>query len=187
MMRGKWVKIDKTTPTMAAGDNIWSFQPVAALPPLSPPNITLSSPNLQTRGIAPSLLLSGQPFQSINWTRVRGKFLLPKQHLSEHMSPPGWMNRPLCLPFPFLVLFIPPRRRGRRSATANSLSDESDKWQRCFGSGDSVPAEQCVYVCERVLVCVMGGRVGEREDERLKVTDVSSLTMRNMISSPPVI
>lgn len=70
-------------------------------------NITLSSPNLQTRGIVPSLLLSGQPFQSINWTRVRGKFLLPKQHLSEHMRPPKWMNRPLCLPFPFSpVLFF---------------------------------------------------------------------------------
>lgn len=41
-----------------------------------------------------------------------------------------------------------------------------------------------VFVC--VVVCY-GGRGREREDEGLKVTDVSSLTMRNMISSLPVI
>lgn len=156
-------------------------------------SITLSSPNLQTRGIVPSLLLSGQPFQSINWTRVRGKFLLPKQHLSEHMSPPEWMYRPLSSLslLARLLLFIPWCRRGRRSATANSLSDERDKWQRCFGSGDSALAEQCVHVRECVCGCVLGrwreGGAGERERERLKVTDVSSLAMRNMISSPPVI
>ena len=90
----------------------------------------------------------------------------------------------------FFFFSIPLCRRGRRSATANSLSDERDKWQRCFGSGDSALAEQCVHVCERVSVCVGEagrGRGGEREGERLKVTDVSSLAMRNMISSLPVI
>lgn len=92
-------------------------------------NITLSSPNLQTRGIVPSLLLSGQPFQSINWTRVRGKFSLPKQHLSEHMSPPKWMNRPLCRPFPFSpVSFFsfPRRRRGREECCC----EQFEWWER---------------------------------------------------------
>lgn len=51
-----------------------------------------------------------------------------------------------------------------------------------------------VCMCADVYECLLRrqkegearGR-GEREGERLKVTDVSSLTMRNMISSLPVI
>lgn len=103
MMRGKWMKIDKTTPDNGCRWYLEFFSWRQHFHRSLFLNITLSSPNLQTRGIVPSLLLSGQPFQSINWTRVRGKFLLPKQHLSEHMSPPKWMNRPLCLPFPFFA------------------------------------------------------------------------------------
>lgn len=61
--------------------------------------------------------------------------------------------------FARLVLFIPRRRGGRRSA-ANGLSDERDKWQRCFGSGDSELGERCAYVCECVRLFVMGAEAG---------------------------
>ena len=63
--------------------------------------------------------------------------------------------------FAHLVLFIPRRCGGRRSA-ANGLSDERDKWQRCFGSGDSELGERCVCVlaCECVCLFVMGAEAG---------------------------
>lgn len=54
------------------------------------------------------------------------------------------------------------------------------KWGLCAG--------RTVCACVRVRIGVCWGEGGgEEEDERLKVTDVSSLTMRNMISSLPVI
>lgn len=59
--------------------------------------------------------------------------------------------------FAHLVLFIPRRRGGRRSA-ANGLSDERDKWQRCFGSGDSELGERCGCLC--VWLFVMGAEAG---------------------------
>lgn len=127
-------------------------------------NIAFSSPDLQTRGIVPSLVLSGQPFQSINWTCVGEKFLL---------RAPEWMNRPLRLPFPLFSCVSFPQ--GRRSATAGALSDEKDKWQRCLGSG----GHNSVWSNE--------GNKSELRGGRVKVTDVSGLTMRNMISSLPVI
>lgn len=66
---------------------------------------------------------------------------------------------------PLSLLFIPPRCRGRRRATANGLSDERDKWQRCFGSGDSALEQRCVFVRECARACVLGRQKGRKRRE----------------------
>lgn len=90
----------------------------------------------------------------------------------------SWVNELSALSslslFAHLVSFYPPCacRRGRSSATANSLSDERDKWQRCFGSGDSALRRNSVcvrFVRARRRRCVFGGQeqieAGRRETE----------------------
>lgn len=91
-MRGKWMKMDKTSGMMAAGD-ICEFSNCSLFH-----HIKLPSPNLQTR--------RNRPSASAEWAAVskgsigcmlQERFLLPKQHLSERMSPPKRTNRPLRL------------------------------------------------------------------------------------------
>lgn len=167
--------MDKTSLMMAAGDmcEFSNFH-----------HIKLSLPNLQTG--------RNRPGASAEWAAVS------KDQL-DACSKKGFCCRsntfhnawvlqneqivPSVFPFPIpshLILFIPPCRRGRGSAGVNSLSDEKDKWQRCFGSGDSAAAKT-----ERVREGVWSTCRGWN-DERLEVTDVSRLVITVMIRNLPV-
>lgn len=118
---------------------------------------------------------------------LQESFLLPKQHLSERMSPPKGTNRPLRLPLPHFQpshpFHSPMRARKGGSTGVNSLSDEKDKWRRCFGSGDSSKNRARA----RDGTCRGGGsRNRGWNDERLKVTDVSRLAIAVVMRSIPV-
>lgn len=151
---GEVDEIDKTTKIMAAGD-IWSFRTDRSLSLFL--NITLPSPYLQTKGIVQSLLLSGQPFPSINWTRVRRKFFAAKaapfrtydsSEINESSPLSSLPRSPHSFNFPTLE-----REGGVPQRTV--LSDERDKWQRCFGSGAS---KNRACTCASVYKCVLVGQ-----------------------------
>lgn len=130
------MKMDKTSLMMAAGD-ICEFSNFH--------HIKLSSPNLQTG--------RNRPGASAEWAAVskdqldacyRKAFCCRSNTFHNAWVLQNEQIVPSVFPFPIpshLILFIPPCRRGRGSAGVNSLSDEKDKWQRCFGSGDSAAAK----------------------------------------------
>lgn len=147
-------KTDKTSPASAVGDSS-TFQPVVALQSL--PSLTL----------LPHLPICRQVELSHHFCWVGSHFNVSIGHVSEESFCcqsstfqniwallNEWIVRSVFpVPVsPISFLSFPPRRRGKRSATANSLSDERDKWQRCFGSGDSPPLQ--ISVC---VLCVQDG------------------------------
>lgn len=92
-------------------------------------------------GTVPALLLNGRPFQRINWMHVTGKlsaaeaapFRTHESSKRNKSSPPSSPS-----PFPAISSFSFSHAGEERGSTGvNSLSDEKDKWRRCFGSGDS--------------------------------------------------
>lgn len=171
--------MDKTSLMMAAGD-ICEFSNFH--------HIKLSSPNLQRGSNRPGASAERAAVSKDQLDACYRKGFCCRSNTFHN----AWVLQneqivPSVFPFPIpshLILFIPPCRRGKGSAGVNSLSDEKDKWQRCFGSGDSAAAKT-----ERVREGVWEHVSGEKQGVewwKLEVTDVSRLVIMVMIRHLPV-
>lgn len=133
-----------------------------ARPLLSVLSTTLSSPDPQTKGIVPSLLLSGQPFQSINWTRVRGKFFAAKAapfrtYESAQMND---SSPTPSLPTSFFSFSRRVEERGVPQRTVWVMREISGRDALEVGT---LCKQRSVYLCKCVYVCVGGTEAGSRE------------------------
>lgn len=151
MMREKWMKFDETTQIMAAGDISRPQTAAGASTALRPKRHALISRSADE---------GNRPITSAEWAAIskyqldtcqRKVFCCQSSTFQNIWICPNERLIPYTLP-PHLILFILPQSRGKRSAATNSLSDEGDKWQRCFGSGDTVLAKECVFA--QVCICV---------------------------------